>query len=806
MMEYLLKVSLVMAVGFLFYKLFLQQESFFATNRFYLLCCLALAFAFPFVNMPQLVKNQGIVSSLFQEKETGQEVSPSVASTPLNNSVVQEPASTSTPASQINVPEQPSASSVSAVKESSQIKTNMQAERSAFEGRSWGFWLVMFYAFGVAIFCLNLLFQLVATFWKVYQNQDKVEDGDYVIINTAKPQAPCSFFKYIFIHPDSYDFDTYEQIIAHEKIHVRLGHTLDLLLAELAVVVLWFNPLAWLYKREVEKNIEYQTDAILLGQEQVSPDIYQMSLLQIACPQKPLSITTNYNQSLLKQRICMMNAKKSTPHAFWKYAFLAPLFFGTLLVLNEPATSNTLPLPSLTVSEIPQEVIQEKVVDNTQVPAPPAPKAAPLPAPIAKEETHVVKPIAQGKPQTTAPAKKGQEPRFRNGNTSINNNGKSMDMSQGYWYGHTTATQYCVELKGNQNTSSWNMSRCFDKGLIKKNGADVFTLTKEAGTLQFNGKLDEEVSQGKYTFTPDNGYVSYLNKQDINTKDTNQNLLFFLFLGEVNKEYVGYLKSTYGEVSGRKLEELAIHGVTIDQFKTYVSLFKKHNNSQPSINEVIEARIHGITENYVKELQALGYKDVSLKKMIEAKIHGVSSHYVEGLKQAGYTNLSLDKVISAKIHGVTTERIKELKAIGGADLTLDKAIEMRIHGVTADYIKDLSNAGYSNLTLSKITEAKIHGVNSSTIKALNSYGFKNLSINQVINAKIHGVNGDFLQGLEKEGFKNLSIDKAVEAKIHGVTGDFIKEARKDGYNLKSLDEYINVKIMGYRRAGRTRSE
>ncbi|WP_066510026.1 M56 family metallopeptidase [Rufibacter sp. DG15C] len=796
MMEYLLKVSLVMAVGFLFYKLVLQQESFFATNRFYLLCCLVLAFAFPFVNMPQLVKNQGVVSSLFQEKETVTETTPGVASTSVERLRVQTVEPAASVASQSVTAQEPASSGSSMVAETE--KASAAAETSVLEGRSWGFWLAMFYVFGVAIFCLNLLFQLVATLWKVYRSHDKVEDGDYVIINTAKPQAPCSFFKYIFIHPDSYDFDTYEQIIAHEKIHVRLGHTLDLLLAELAVVVLWFNPLAWLYKREVEKNIEYQTDAILLGQEQVSPDSYQMSLLQIACPQKPLSITTNYNQSLLKQRICMMNAKKSTPHAFWKYAFLAPLFFGTLLVLNEPATSHTMPLPTLTVQEILPETPAAK---KESVPVVPAPKPAPQAASVAPN-------AVQTTPKSAAKTKAAQqqEPSRRNNNFSINNTGGSVDMSEGYWYGHTTAKEYCVELKGNKSTSTWNMSRCFDKSLIKKTGADVFIMTREAGTQQFNGKLDEEVSQGKYTFTPNNSFVSYLNKQDINTKDTNQNLLFFLFLGDVSKDYVGYLKSNYGEVSGRKLEELAIHGVTMDQFKQFVTLFQKHNNSKPSISEVIEARIHGISENYVKELQALGYKDVPLRKMMEAKIHGVSSQYVEGLKQAGYTNLSLDKVISAKIHGVTTERIKELKAIGGADLTLDKAIEMRIHGVTADYIKDLSNAGYSNLTLSKITEAKIHGVNSATIKALNSYGFKNLSINQVINAKIHGVNGDFLQGLEKEGFKNLSIDKAVEAKIHGVTGDFIKEARKDGYNLKSLDEYINVKIMGYRRANRDRSE
>ena len=51
-------------------------------------------------------------------------------------------------------------------------------------------------------------------------------------------------------NPASYDYDTYEQIIAHEKIHANKLHTIDLLLAEIAVVFLWFNPFVWLLRRE----------------------------------------------------------------------------------------------------------------------------------------------------------------------------------------------------------------------------------------------------------------------------------------------------------------------------------------------------------------------------------------------------------------------------------------------------------------------------------------------------------------------------------------------------------------------------
>jgi ankyrin repeat protein len=68
----------------------------------------------------------------------------------------------------------------------------------------------------------------------------------------------------------------------------------------------------------------------------VEKERYQMNLLKIATHRKPLTITTNYNQSLIKQRIFRMNAKKSSPHSYWKYAFMAPLLLGMLLVINRP--------------------------------------------------------------------------------------------------------------------------------------------------------------------------------------------------------------------------------------------------------------------------------------------------------------------------------------------------------------------------------------------------------------------------------------------------------------------------------------
>ena len=398
MIELLFKASFFIGIALLFYKCVLQQENFFATNRLYLLCCILLAFALPYIELPKLVEQQGWLSTIIQPLPSTHEIT-----------AVSEPVTT-TPAPGADYRQDHQQPAVATAGETGVVLNplNHTEERSSSGGNSWAFWLLALYFFGVLIFTLNLLFQTGGILLKAIRATDKIEDTDCTIVNTAPTQAPCSFFRYIFIYPDDYSYDTYEQIIAHEKIHIRMGHSLDLLVAEIAVIMLWFNPLIWLLKKEIEKNIEFQTDAILLEETAIDKEQYQLSLLQIAAPHKPLSVTTNYNQSLLKQRILMMNAKKSTLHSYWKYAFLAPVLFGTLLLLNEPATSHT--LPATTGLGTPQN--------------------------------HVASPADA--PEDTRSHTSEQE-----------------DMTEGYWYSHQTADQYCLKLTGDHSSSNWSMTECF---------------------------------------------------------------------------------------------------------------------------------------------------------------------------------------------------------------------------------------------------------------------------------------------------------------------------------------------------------
>lgn len=343
MIALLVKASLVIVVLVAFYRLFLEKESFFVANRVYLLGCLALASALPFMALPTLVEHQGILSTImerYQGMEPRPEEEAMLSGKDLGRAPIKSPQSLSQ-SSEGTPPAIKSSPTSEKSPRRGEISEPALTDSQRFQARtSVLFWLIRLYIFGVLVFSANLLLQLGLTLWKVYSSEDKIEDIDCVIVNRSGRTEPCSFFNYIFINPASYDLETYEQIIAHEKIHVAKWHSLDLLLAEVAAIVLWFNPFIWILRKDIERNIEYQTDYLMLRDGEEFKESYQLNLLKIATYTYPLAITTNYNQSLIKQRIIKMNTKKSNPHSYWKYAFIAPTIFTLLLVLNQPFPGN----------------------------------------------------------------------------------------------------------------------------------------------------------------------------------------------------------------------------------------------------------------------------------------------------------------------------------------------------------------------------------------------------------------------------------------------------------------------------------
>jgi len=311
MISYLLHSSILIAGVVLFYWVFLRKETFYSLNRWTFVSCMLLCLCLPLLRVPASlsirggdVVNNAITNIINQEESIVAE----------NKELLKN--------KKTELQDTKELTQISAPKE----KASGLAAMSLPQLLAW------VYFFGVLVFFLLFIVQLTILLTKRYSLQS-VKTGKYRIVELIKDEAPYSFWNTIFINPKTYDPETYEQIMEHEKLHIDQAHFVDKLLAEFVVIVFWFNPFAWMLRNWITNNLEYLTDQSMInkGTEKAA---YQMSLLKVSVARKPYNLTTNYNNSFLKNRILMMNSKKSSVTSAWKYLFILPLFFLSVISLN----------------------------------------------------------------------------------------------------------------------------------------------------------------------------------------------------------------------------------------------------------------------------------------------------------------------------------------------------------------------------------------------------------------------------------------------------------------------------------------
>ncbi|SKA00755.1 M56 family metallopeptidase [Sediminibacterium ginsengisoli] len=315
MIGYLLEVAAMIVIAWLFYTVLLRRETFFGVNRILLLSLVVMAFVLPQFTIPQQFSIRA-------------RLEPGVI--PISRAVpVQLPVHT-----------------MDSLQSTAASVTTTSVSAPAAE-RGWSYWLLVIYWVGVVILGVNFLVQLLSVLYKRLTLQ-AIRDHDITILEEKGDRSPGSFWNLVFINPGRYEWDTYEQILAHEKIHARKKHTIDLLLAELLVIFQWFNVFAWLLRKRIEANLEYQADRNLLDEQHYDVTSYQLNLLKIAVPNELLRIQSGYNQSLLQKRILMMGQRRSGLHQSWKYLAVIPVLLFTMSLINRSVEE-----PVSTIAQIP---------------------------------------------------------------------------------------------------------------------------------------------------------------------------------------------------------------------------------------------------------------------------------------------------------------------------------------------------------------------------------------------------------------------------------------------------------------------
>jgi hypothetical protein len=749
MIPYTLHVALLIAVCLLFYKVLLQNETFHRLNRWVLLICLGLTFLLPLLKVPQ------------QWALQKQQQAPALLISPKGNEIT-EPSTPNNYVQHVTVTGHAKVDAPTVTKPANFQETTIAWPQVLN-------WVVYLYWFGVIAFGLNMLLQLAVLLRQVYKS-DVIVDGKYRIIELEGDKAPCSFGNNIFINPAKYDWDTYSQILLHEKIHVRQGHSFDLLFAELTLVFQWFNPFAWLYRKEVENNLEFLTDNDVLSHKDIQPDVYQMSLLKVSVPRLSLRVTTNYNQSLLKKRIVMMNAKKSNIHTAWKYLFLVPLMAFTVCALNQPvALSKASAVKNATNK-------WESWDDHT---------AGVWFATIKGDKISI------------------QFKRADDDNSSMN--GSDFKVSE--------FTRLPMGQKGEfklvRESGAMNFVGKFDGN--KGYGDYKFVANPSfAAYLKSEGitKVEEEGDLAFFMINVTKAYVVMLKSNGY--KNLSKDDVIAAAALKVDEPYIKFWNQS--GLPKPSINDL-ISGKALGITPGYVTEVKKAGYTNLTFDQLVSFKAQGISGQYLSKMngnvksaavagratgKAVGKETAKASRpippddIISYKALNVDEAYVNALKAEGYNNLERAKLVSMKAVGVDGAYIRSLKAAGFRNVAADDLISAKSLGVNGAYAKEFTDAGYKNLSVNTLVSLKALGVTAGFIEGFKRAGY-NISIDDATSLKALGITPEYLKSFSSVGFDKLSIGDATALKSMNITPEYISKMKEKGFKSNDVSKYITLK-------------
>ena len=289
---YFLKVNVAFVLFYAFYRLLFYKDTFFKLRRASLLAFFGLALLYPLLNIQEWVKEQEPMTEVIQIYSA---MLPEMTVTP---EVV--------------------------------VKTDWKG--ILLSASSYMYWGVM------ALLFVRFFIQLSSILLLAYRSRRTVIHG-VPVYRLDKPAGPFSFFKMIFIHPESHSEKEIDEILTHECTHVFQWHSVDVMICELITIICWVNPFAWLLKREVRHNLEYLADNTVI-QSGYDCKSYQYHLLGLAHHyQAAATLYNSFNVLHLKNRISMMNKKRSHGIGRTKYLIFIPLAAFLMLLSNIEAVA-----------------------------------------------------------------------------------------------------------------------------------------------------------------------------------------------------------------------------------------------------------------------------------------------------------------------------------------------------------------------------------------------------------------------------------------------------------------------------------
>ncbi|WP_343330583.1 M56 family metallopeptidase [Polaribacter staleyi] len=288
MINYILQVILFQVLFLAIYDFFLSKETFFTKNRWYLISTPIVSFILPFIKIPT-----------FQKAVPEEFI--------------------------IYLPE--------IVLSPEKVIQDVIQETSLYQSINY---VHLLFWFGFSLFLMLFLVKLFKI-TNLIRRSEVVKKADYTIVLIPNQTKAFSFFNFIFLGKEIPESQQ-AQIIAHELVHSKQKHSLDLIFFEFLKIIMWFNPMIFMYQKRITLLHEYISDEVAV--KSATKEMYINNLLSNFFQVENIAFVNQfYKKNLIKKRIIMMKKTQSKKMNQLKYLVLIPvlasMLFYTSCVENE---------------------------------------------------------------------------------------------------------------------------------------------------------------------------------------------------------------------------------------------------------------------------------------------------------------------------------------------------------------------------------------------------------------------------------------------------------------------------------------
>ena len=310
------KVAVLIAVFYMFYRLMLARETFHRVNRLVLLLTAVASFVLPLcvITMHETVTMEAM-PVMTVDNLTVNDVAP------MPEPVVETP--------------------------------------------WWQILLPVLFMIGMVVTIGHTLMSMFRILMLIKQSEKHPQsDGTTICVSGNADVPPFSWMHYIVMNQSDYA-ERNAAILAHERGHIRLRHSWDLLLVDTLTALQWFNPAMWMLRSDLRAIHEYEADGEVLSLG-INARQYQYLLITKAASIGGYSLANGISHSTLKNRINMMLHKKSSQTSLLKLLALVPIV-GLALAVNAEKVQDV--VYTNTVAPSAEELVNEEILQAEPQPA-----------------------------------------------------------------------------------------------------------------------------------------------------------------------------------------------------------------------------------------------------------------------------------------------------------------------------------------------------------------------------------------------------------------------------------------------------